>query len=82
MVLIYFFLFEIDISFCFTKEIYYRAMVMKNFKDYIKPATSTGLYEMDLNPITLAFPGDLEEKFLGDYYKNSMILIRISLRVR
>ncbi len=52
---------------------------MKNFKDYIKPATSTGLYEMDLNPITLAFPGDLEEKFLGDYYKNSMILIRISL---
>jgi len=54
-------------------------MVMKNFKDYLKPATSTGLYEMDLNPITLAFPGDLEEKFLGDYYKNSMILIRISL---
>jgi two-component system cell cycle sensor histidine kinase/response regulator CckA len=54
-------------------------MMMKNFKDYIKPATSTGLYEMDLNPITLAFPGDLEEKFLGDYYKNSMILIRISL---
>ena len=52
---------------------------MKNFKDYITPATSTGLYEMDLNPITLAFPGDLEEKFLGDYYKNSMILIRISL---
>ena len=52
---------------------------MKNFKDYLKPATSTGLYEMDLNPITLAFPGDLEEKFLGDYYKNSMILIRISL---
>ena len=52
---------------------------MKNFKDYIKPATSTGLYEMDLNPITLAFPGDLEEKFLSDYYKNSMILIRISL---
>ncbi len=51
----------------------------KNFKDYIKPATSTGLYEMDLNPITLAFPGDLEKKFLGDYYKNSMILIRISL---
>ena len=52
---------------------------MKNLKDYIKPATSTGLYEMDLNPITLAFPGDLEEKFLSDYYKNSMILIRISL---
>ncbi len=52
---------------------------MKNFKDYIKPATSTGLYEMNLNPITLAFPGDLEEKFLSDYYKNSMILIRISL---
>ena len=52
---------------------------MKKYKDYIKPATSTGLYEMDLNPITLAFPGDLEEKFLGDYYKNSMILIRISL---
>lgn len=24
MVLIYFFLFEIDISFCFTKEIYYK----------------------------------------------------------
>lgn len=52
---------------------------MKKYKDYIKPATSTGLYEMDLNPITLAFPGDLEEKFLSDYYKNSMILIRISL---
>jgi signal transduction histidine kinase/ActR/RegA family two-component response regulator len=54
-------------------------MMMKIFKDYIKPATSTGLYEMNLNPITLAFPGDLEEKFLDDYYKNSMILIRISL---
>ena len=54
---------------------------MKNFKDYIKPASSTGLYEMDLNPITLAFPGDLEEKFLADYYKNSMILIRVSLLV-
>jgi two-component system cell cycle sensor histidine kinase/response regulator CckA len=52
---------------------------MKAHKDFIMPATSPGLHEMELNPISLSFPGDLEETFLNDYCVNSLKAVRLSL---
>lgn len=52
---------------------------MKHHKDLIFPATASGIHEMGLNPITLAFPGDLEKAFLNEYYKGSLPLMRFSL---
>jgi two-component system cell cycle sensor histidine kinase/response regulator CckA len=52
---------------------------MKDHKDLIMPETLPGPHEMDLNPITLAFPGEMEEIFLDDFYHNSLKLVRISL---
>ena len=52
---------------------------MKNHTDLIMPAALPGSHEMNLDPITLAFPGDLEASFLEDYYNKSLKLVRISL---
>ena len=52
---------------------------MKDHKDLIMPATLPGPHEMDMDPITLAFHGDVEEAFLDDFFKNSLKLVRISL---
>ncbi|MBN2515459.1 MAG: response regulator [Deltaproteobacteria bacterium] len=52
---------------------------MNAHKDFIMPATSPGLHEMELNPISLSFPGDLEEAFLNDYCVNSLKAVRLSL---
>ena len=52
---------------------------MNAHKDFIMPATSPGLHEMELNPISLSFPGNLEEAFLEDYCKNSLKAVRLSL---
>ena len=52
---------------------------MKDHKDLIMPAILPGPHEMDMDPITLAFHGDIEEAFLDDFYKNSLNLVRISL---
>lgn len=52
---------------------------MKDHKDLIMPATLPGPHEMDMDPITLAFHGDVEEAFLDDFFNNSLRLVRISL---
>ena len=52
---------------------------MKDHRDLIMPATLPGPHAMDLNPITLSFPDDLEKSFLEHFYSNSLKLIRISL---
>jgi signal transduction histidine kinase/FixJ family two-component response regulator len=54
---------------------------MKPNKDYIMPPTLPGPDAMEVNPVTLSFPGDLEEAFLDDYCKNSLSLVRFSLFV-
>ncbi|PKN63985.1 MAG: hypothetical protein CVU52_11810, partial [Deltaproteobacteria bacterium HGW-Deltaproteobacteria-10] len=61
-----------------TDNIFVRT-VMKQNNDLIFPATTSGIEEMGLNPITLAFRGNLEESFLDDYYKNSLQMMRFSL---
>jgi signal transduction histidine kinase/ActR/RegA family two-component response regulator len=48
-------------------------------RDHIMPPTLQGPGSMDVNPITLSFPGDLEDAFLDDYYRNSLGLVRFSL---
>lgn len=53
--------------------------VIKNHDELIMPASLPWHHEMDLNPITLSFPGDLEEVFLNEFYKNSLKQVRISL---
>jgi len=53
--------------------------VIKNHDELIMPASLPWSHEMDLNPITLSFPGDLEEVFLDEFYKNSLKQVRISL---
>lgn len=45
----------------------------------VMPATSSGMHEMGLNPITLSFPSPLEEAFLDDFYNNSLTMVRLSL---
>jgi len=48
-------------------------------RDYIMPATLYGMYEMELHPITLSFPKNLEKTFLNDFYNKSLSLVRFSL---
>ena len=52
---------------------------MKEPKDFIMPAASTTPEEMPLNPVTLSFPGDLENAFLDVYYLNSLKVVRLAL---
>jgi two-component system cell cycle sensor histidine kinase/response regulator CckA len=52
---------------------------MKEAKDFIMPPDATGPHEMELNPLTLAFPGDLENLFLEDFYTTALPMIRLSL---
>ncbi len=52
---------------------------IKNHDELIMPASLPWSHKMDLNPITLSFPGDLEEVFLDEFYKNSLKQVRISL---
>ncbi len=52
---------------------------MKEAKDFILPADATGPHEMELNPLTLAFPGDLEKRFLEDFFMTALPMIRLSL---
>ncbi len=52
---------------------------MKDHQDLIMPAILPGPHQMDMDPITLVFHGDVEEAFLDDFYKNSLKLVRISL---
>lgn len=52
---------------------------MKKHHDLIFPAKVSGILEMGLNPITLAFPGALEKDFLENYYKSSLSMMRFSL---
>jgi hypothetical protein len=56
-----------------------KEIIMKDHKDLIMPATLPGPHEMDMDPITLAFHGDVEEAFLDDFFNNSLRLVRISL---
>ena len=53
--------------------------VIKNHDELIMPASLPWSHEMDLHPITLSFPGDLEEVFLDEFYKNSLKQVRLSL---
>ena len=43
------------------------------------PATTPGVNEMELNPITLSFRGKLEKSFSDAYYVNSLGMVRFSL---
>ncbi len=43
------------------------------------PPHSIDFREMELNPINLSFPRDLEANFLDDYFKNSLPIVRLSL---
>ena len=52
---------------------------MKGNTDSIMPAVLPGPHEMNLNPLTLSFPGDIEDTFRTDFFKNSLKLVRISL---
>jgi two-component system, cell cycle sensor histidine kinase and response regulator CckA len=54
-------------------------MAMKHHNDLIFPATASGIQEMGLHPVTLAFPGHLEKDFLHYYYENSLSMMRFSL---
>ena len=54
---------------------------METHKDLIMPASTAGLSEMGLNPVTLSFPKDLEDPFRHDYYVNSLKMVRLSLVV-
>ena len=52
---------------------------MKQHKDSILPSTLLGPHEMNINPFTLSFPADIEKIFRHEYYKSSLILVRVSL---
>ncbi|MBE9547438.1 MAG: hypothetical protein IMF10_08095 [Proteobacteria bacterium] len=52
---------------------------MKEHRDLIMPATSLDSQEMELDPLTLSFPGDIEGTFLDDFFKNSLRQVRLSL---
>lgn len=52
---------------------------MKTHRDYILPASLPGPHSMEVNPLTLAFSKQLEAVFQADYYKNSLMLVRLSL---
>ena len=61
------------------KESVMKKTVVKNHDELIMPASLPWSHEMDLNPLTLSFPADLEEVFLDEYYKKSLKQVRISL---
>lgn len=48
-------------------------------KDSIMPASFQGLNQIKLHPITLSFQGDLEKRFLENFYINSIKTVRVSL---
>jgi two-component system, cell cycle sensor histidine kinase and response regulator CckA len=48
-------------------------------RDFIMPASSSGQNEMEIHPLFLSFPGQLEKDFLDDYYSNSLKTVRFSL---
>lgn len=54
---------------------------MKSLADNILPAALPGPDSMDVNPITLAFPNNLEKQFIDNYYESSISLVRFSLIV-
>ena len=52
---------------------------MDTNRDSIMPASSQGLNQVELHPITLSFQGDLEKTFREDYLVNSLRTVRFSL---
>ena len=52
---------------------------MKEQRDFILPSTLLGPHEMNINPFTLSFPGEIESIFRHEFYKTSLSLVRISL---
>ncbi len=48
-------------------------------RDYIMPAALYGMYEMELHPLTLSFPKNLEKAFRYDFFNKSLTLVRFSL---
>jgi two-component system, cell cycle sensor histidine kinase and response regulator CckA len=52
---------------------------MKERLDNILPDPIMGPDSMDVNPITLVFPSDLESQFQEDYYNKSLPIVRFSL---
>ena len=51
----------------------------KEPRDALMPAAAEGLNSIDLHPITLAFQGDLEDRFRQSYLTNSLRSVRFSL---
>ena len=47
-------------------------------KEALRKTASPSIKDMKLNWLTLAFPGELEGKFLEDYYRSSIGLMRLS----
>jgi signal transduction histidine kinase len=45
------------------------------------PETLYGMYEMELDPITLSFPKNIEQSFIEDFFNKSLGLVRFSLFV-
>lgn len=52
---------------------------MEAKRDFIMPASSQGQNEMEIHPVFLSFPGELEKDFRNDYYLNSLKTVRFSL---
>ena len=52
---------------------------MEAKRDFIMPAASPGQNEMEIHPLFLSFPGQLEKDFLNDYFSNSLKTVRFSL---
>jgi two-component system, cell cycle sensor histidine kinase and response regulator CckA len=54
---------------------------MEVSRDHIMPETLYGMYEMELDPITLSFPKNIEQSFIEDFFNKSLGLVRFSLFV-
>ncbi len=54
---------------------------MEASRDHIMPETLYGMYEMELDPITLSFPKNIEQSFIEDFFNKSLGLVRFSLFV-
>ncbi|MBW2094584.1 MAG: response regulator [Deltaproteobacteria bacterium] len=52
---------------------------MEAKRDFIMPASPQGQNEMEIHPIFLSFPDELEKDFQSDYYRNSLKTVRFSL---
>ncbi len=52
---------------------------MEASRDHIMPETLYGMYEMELDPITLSFPKNIEQSFIEDFFNKSLGLVRFSL---